>query len=139
MPMRKDGRSATHSALVSRQVVSAQAFVTEKLLAGRVASVSASVYDVPRRDTVAVILSPGWSDVPTSTVPAGYISYQVKEVGVPRKHQPTVPACSTVALLKPSRPTHSELIVSSVVHTSLGVLHRPLTSVNVWFVADTSA
>ena len=78
MPIEKEGRSAIHSALVSTQVAAAQVAVLAKLLAARVASVSDSVYDVPVRETVAVIWSPGASDVPTSIVPAGYISYQVK-------------------------------------------------------------
>src|ERR1700735_348757 len=139
MPIEKDGRSAIHSALVSRQVAAAQVEVTEKLLAGLVKSVSARVYIVPVRDTLALTRSLGWSDVPTSMVPAGNISYQVNKVGVPSKHQSRVPSCSTVASLKPSRPTHSEVIVSSTLQDTDGVFHSPLTLLKVPVVAEVSA
>src|SRR6202042_3586797 len=91
------------------------------------------------RSTSALILSPGWSAWPTSTVPAGAISYQVKYVGVPSKHQLAVPSCSTVLSENPSRPTQSEVISSSWVQRTLGVRHCPLTCVKVPVVPDTSA
>ena len=58
---------------------------------------------------------------------------------MPSKHQSSVPSCSTVELAKPSRPTHSEVMVSSAVHVTAGVVHFPLTLVKVPLVADESA
>jgi len=40
------------------------------------------------------------------------------------KHQPIVPSCSTVPLLKPSRPTQSEVIWSSALQVTLGAGER---------------
>src|ERR1700691_2649431 len=97
MPIANAGRSAIHSALSFWQVE--HVWVTEKLLAGRVESVSASVYELPVRAIEAAILSPGRMELPTVTVPAGYISYQVKYVALSSKHQLSVPSCSTVPLL----------------------------------------
>src|ERR1700722_18446827 len=70
------GSSATHSALEPRQV--AQVSVTLKLLPEVVASVTLSAYFVPVLVTEAVILSPGFTVVPTTWMSfVGYISHQV--------------------------------------------------------------
>src|ERR1700691_3888510 len=131
------GRSEIHSALVAEH--SAQVWVIRKLLAGSMASVSVSRYVEPLRATLAATTSPGRRDVPTSTEPAGYISHQVKYVALPWKHQLIVPSCSTVSLLKPSRPTHCALIWSSRLHSTAGVRHRPPTSLKVPAVFEASA
>jgi hypothetical protein len=50
-----------------------------------------------------------------------------------------VPTCSTVLSLKPSRPTHSEVMLSSnVLQVTLGTVHDPLTFVKVPSVVETS-
>jgi hypothetical protein len=64
IPIEYAGRSAIHSALVARQVVVAQFAFLLKLLALCVESITARVYAEPLRETEALILSPGATDVP---------------------------------------------------------------------------
>src|SRR5262249_34600269 len=133
MPIPKAGRSTIHSALVAGHVVTGQVCLVVKLLAVSVASVSLSVYAEPLLATEAEILSPGLSPVPTLTRPLAVegISHQAKEMGAPREHHASVPSCSNDALLKPSRPTHSEVSWSSAWQVTLGMVHEPLTRVKV--------
>src|SRR6185437_14662266 len=70
------GRSWIHSMLSLVQVV--QGLVLVKPALEWVASFTVSLYEVPVRVTDALILSPGFRDLPTSTDPAGNISNQVK-------------------------------------------------------------
>ena len=63
-PMGNAGRSAIHSALSFWQLV--QDCTVEKLFAGVLASLTASVYEVPERETDALIRSPGRPTSPLS-------------------------------------------------------------------------